>query len=46
MICVLLLFEVGFSIPLVGLFPVGFFGMVVEDSSRIILLFQWFQKGL
>lgn len=23
-----------------------FFGMVVEDSSRIILLFQWFQKGL
>lgn len=24
----------------------GFFGMVVQDSSRLILLFQWFQKGL
>lgn len=23
-----------------------FFGMVIEDSSRIILLFQWFQKDL
>lgn len=35
----------GVCILLVGLFPVGVFGMVVEDSSRIILLFQWFQKG-
>lgn len=46
MICLLLLFGVGFCILLVGLFSVGFFGMVVEGSSRIILFFQLFQKGL
>lgn len=46
MICLLLLFGVGFCILLVGLFSVGFFGMVVEGSSRIILFFQSFQKGL
>lgn len=46
MICVLLLFGVGFCILLVGLFPVEFFWHGSSDSSRIILLFQWFQKGL